>query len=60
MSEKILLNIKDMEDIFGFKKSWIYAKVAAGELPQPINLGSTKRWHKDSVYEWLDRLRSNQ
>ena len=60
MSEKILLNIKDMEDIFGFKKSWIYAKVATGELPQPISLGSTKRWHKDSVYEWLDQLRSNQ
>lgn len=60
MNDKVLLNIKDLEGMLGLKKSWIYARLAKGEMPRPINLGTTKRWHRDTINEWLDELKVSQ
>lgn len=38
----------------GLSRSMIYAKVAAGEFPEPINLGARAvGWLSDEVEAWL-------
>ena len=38
----------------GLSKSTIYAKIAAGEFPEPISLGGRAvGWIEDEVNDWL-------
>ncbi len=34
-------------------RSTLYAKIRAGEFPEPDHIGSAVRWRSDRVAEWL-------
>ena len=50
-----ILRRKQLEARLGLSRSTIYAKVAAGELPPPIQLGSGRAvgWIEAEIDEWL-------
>ena len=60
MAEKIrealkILRRKQLEARLGLSRSTIYSKVAAGELPPPIQLGSGRAvgWIEGEIDQWL-------
>ena len=70
MAERIrevltILRRKQLEARLGLSRSTIYAKVAAGELPPPIRLGTGRAvgWVEGEIDRWLvaqiERSRSN-
>ncbi len=40
----------------GFKKSWIYERIAAGDggFPAPLKIGSASRWDSRAIDAWLE------
>ena len=50
-----ILRRKQLEARLGLSRSTIYAKVAAGELPPPIRLGTGRAvgWVEGEIDEWL-------
>ena len=54
--EKQLLTIKDLEELTGFKKSWIYQNAKEGNIPKPIRIGQSFRWKREAFMEWLKGL----
>jgi prophage regulatory protein len=60
-----IMRRKQLETRLGLSRSTIYAKVAAGELPPPIRLGSGRAvgWVEGEIDRWLaaqiERSRSN-
>lgn len=48
-----LLKIKEVEEIVGFKKSWIYERISERKFPTPIPFGSAKRWAASEVQAWM-------
>ena len=70
MAEQILkalkiLRRKQLESRLGLSRSTIYAKVAAGDLPPPIQLGTGRAvgWIEGEIDQWLaaqvERSRTN-
>jgi len=52
--QEALLKIRTVEVATALSKSTIYAKMAAGEFPQPIRLGARcTRWRAADVTAWL-------
>lgn len=51
-----LIPLDEVCDMTGFKKSFIYKRIARGTFPEPIKLGArSSRWNLAEVQEWLDR-----
>lgn len=49
-----LLRMSTVESCTGLSRSTIYAKLAAGDFPKPIRLGSRcTRWRAADVSAWL-------
>ncbi len=50
-----ILRRKQLEARLGLSRSTIYAKVAAGELPPPIRLGTGRAvgWVEGEIDQWL-------
>jgi len=50
-----ILRRKQLEARLGLSRSTIYAKVAAGELPPPIRLGTGRAvgWVEREIDQWL-------
>ena len=50
-----ILRRKQLEARLGLSRSTIYAKVSAGELPPPIQLGSGRAvgWIEGEIDQWL-------
>jgi predicted DNA-binding transcriptional regulator AlpA len=48
-----LLKLAEVEARTGFKKSWIYKKVRAGQFPAPARVGSSSRWSEVAVSKWI-------
>jgi predicted DNA-binding transcriptional regulator AlpA len=58
-AEDCLIPIKAVEAITGFKKSWIYESMLAGEFPRAAKCGAATRWSRNEVSQWVkDRLAS--
>ncbi len=63
---KKILRMEILPDRVGLRRSSIYAKVAAGDFPKPIPLGSRAvGWLESEIEAWLDaqagkRQRGNQ
>jgi len=51
----IILRRKEVESRTGLSRSTIYARIAAGEFPAPINLGSERAvgWLEAEVNQWI-------
>lgn len=50
-----ILRRKQLEARLGLSRSTIYAKVAAGEMPPPIQLGTGRAvgWIEGEIDQWL-------
>lgn len=49
-----LLRLSTVEAITGLGRSWIYAKVAANQFPQPVRLGARcTRFRAGDIQAWL-------
>ncbi|SDB03718.1 helix-turn-helix transcriptional regulator [Bauldia litoralis] len=54
-----LLRIAEVKGIVGLGHTSIYARIAAGEFPRPIKVGSRTLWSYREVQDWIVRqLRS--
>lgn len=51
MTER-MLTLAAVEEITGFKKSYIYREMKAGKFPQAVKRGSTTRWKSNEVESW--------
>lgn len=52
-----LLRAKEVAQITGLSKAYLYALAAQGKFPQSINLvpgGTSKAWIESEVSEWID------
>ncbi|WP_188860051.1 helix-turn-helix transcriptional regulator [Marinobacterium nitratireducens] len=54
MADK-LLNLKQVEDLIGFKRTWIYEQVRSGTFPSPIRINSRSRWSHRDVQKWITK-----
>lgn len=48
-----LLTLDKVTERIGFKRSKIYAMVAAGTFPAPIKIGAAARWPSDKIDAWI-------
>jgi prophage regulatory protein len=37
----------------GFKKSWIYGAINAGDFPPPVKVGRVSVWPSDVIDAWI-------
>jgi prophage regulatory protein len=49
-----LLRVRQVEDVTGKGKSWIYEKVRKGEFPRPVKLGRSSVWIEAEVETYID------
>ncbi|EAA4081182.1 AlpA family phage regulatory protein [Salmonella enterica subsp. salamae] len=42
-------------DFTGMTDKWFYKLISQGKFPKPIKLGSSSRWLKTEVVEWLEK-----
>ena len=49
-----LLRLTQVEDMTGFKKSYLYREKNAGRFPEPVKIGTTSRWKESEVKAWID------
>jgi len=49
-----LLPLAEVETRIGLRKTAIYDRVARGEFPKPVMLGTTARWVESEVEAWID------
>jgi len=57
-NEKVVLRVKDVVELTGISKSYIYQLADAGKFPKPINLvpgGSSKGWLASEIHEWINQ-----
>lgn len=48
-----LLPLPAVKDLVGFKSSWVYAAIKAGEFPGPIKIGAASRWRQSDIQKWI-------
>lgn len=54
MSER-LITIKEVQNLVGFKKDYIYRQIKKGAFPKQINFGGRSvRWRLSEVQNWID------
>lgn len=52
---KRIIRLPETEQRTGLKKSTIYERVATGDFPRPISLGSRAvGWIESDIEEWID------
>lgn len=53
-----IMRLPEVSNLTGLPRSSIYAKIDAGQFPEPIGLGSRSvGWLSDEVQKWLsDRI----
>lgn len=55
MTEK-LITIKEVQEMVGFKKDYIYRRIKQGTFPKQINFGGRAvRWRLSDVQKWVER-----
>lgn len=57
MSEdKVILRVKEVVEVTGLSKSYIYQLSKEGKFPRPINLvpgGEAKGWVASEIHNWI-------
>ena len=55
MTNTTLMRMPQVEAAVGLKKSSIYAKIKAGDFPEPYRLGPKSiAFKSDQIQEWID------
>jgi len=55
MEEK-LLNIKQVCEIVGLKKSTVYLYIQQNNFPKPKKIGKLSRWRLSEIRRWIKEL----
>lgn len=56
MTNEAFLRRRDVEKLVGLRRSAIYARIAAGTFPRPINLSARcVAWLASEIEEWQER-----
>jgi len=51
-----LIPLPEVCDLTGFKKSFIYKRIAENTFPTPVRIGlRSSRWNLAEVQEWIER-----
>jgi len=50
---EVLLTIDALQARIGFRRSWIYNQLAAGNFPEPIKIGRSVRWREVDIDAWI-------
>jgi phage transcriptional regulator, alpA len=51
-----LITIKEVQEIVGFKKDYIYRNIKKGTFPKQISFGGRAvRWRLSDVQKWVER-----
>lgn len=48
------LDMRGVEELTGYKKSYIYREIANGRFPRQVKNGSSSRWPAEQVIQWLN------
>ena len=48
-----LLNLAEVEEKIGLKKSVIYDRMSRAEFPAPLKIGKATRWRESDVELWI-------
>ena len=48
-----LLNLAEVEEKIGLKKSVIYDRMSRAEFPAPLKIGKATRWRESEVELWI-------
>ena len=52
-----LIRIPAVEDLTGFKKSYIYQRIKKSTFPKPLRIGTRAvAWRMGDILDWLDSL----
>ena len=55
MTEKMLLNVRDVSQLLGLSERTIWKLSQCGELPAPVHIGRSVRWCKATLEEFIVR-----
>lgn len=50
-----MVTMASITEFTGMTDKWFYKLISQGEFPKPIKLGSSSRWLKSEVEEWLKK-----
>lgn len=55
MTER-LITLKEVQEMIGFKKDYIYRNIKKGTFPKQVNCGGRGvRWKLSEVQKWIER-----
>lgn len=54
MTEKRLIPLPEVTRLTGLRHSAIYERMARGDFPRAVKLGSSSRWLLSEVEAWID------
>ncbi|WP_442960044.1 helix-turn-helix transcriptional regulator [Providencia sp. PROV137] len=46
--------MRGVEELTGYKKSYIYREIKNGRFPRQVKNGSSSRWPAEQVIQWLN------
>ncbi len=53
-----LLKLKEVEEMIGFKKDFIYLHIKKQQFPKPITFDRASRWKLSDIQRWINELSS--
>ena len=52
-----LLKMRQVEQLVGAKRSWIYQRITEGGFPRPVQLGvRSVAWKASDIENWINNL----
>ena len=59
MSQSLLMERKELQELIGVSHTTIYRMVDRGELPEPIRFGKRViRWERHIIMSWIEQKRA--
>lgn len=60
IDDERLLRLSEVENMTGFKKSFIYEQGGKGNFPRRRKIGQSARWVLSEVIEWMNNQKETQ
>jgi len=55
-----LITLNEFAACVGKSRVWVYRRIGTGTIPEPLQVGGTKRWNRKVVEKWLEELAKPQ
>lgn len=55
MSEKLLLDVREVSKLLGLAPRTIWGWANDDQFPPPLELGRLRRWRREDIESWLAR-----